>query len=172
MAKDDNRPFAMQLEVEFLARLSEPVRLGQAKSVSEIIRTALERFDFDRAVVARPTQQLISVRLRGATRKSLKRAAKAKQTSVGQLVRLAVESYLPQLESATAGQMEMSIPAAQPAATGTASASRSPSRRAPRPAATGKKKSPVAPPPPSRSTKAPKAKPKAGSPVRERSRKR
>lgn len=170
MAKDDNRPFAMQLEVEFLARLGEPVRLGQAKSVSEIIRTALERFDFDRAVVARPTQQLISVRLRGATRKSLKRAAKAKQTSVGQLVRLAVESYLPQLESATAGQMEMSIPAAQP--TGTASASRSPSRRAPRPAATEKMKSPVAPPPPSRSTKAPKAKPKAGSPVRERSRKR
>lgn len=109
-ASADNRPFAIQLEVEFLDRLSEPVRDGKAKSVSELIRAALERFDLSKVVVVRPSQLIISVRLPAATRDALKQAARTKHTSVGQLVRAAVESYLPQLESATAGQLEMPIP--------------------------------------------------------------
>lgn len=111
MAADhDNRPFAIQLEVEFLDRLSEPVRDGRAKSVSEIIRAALERFDFANVVVVRPAQLMISVRLPGPIRAALKRTARAKHTSVGQLVRAAVESYLPQLESGDPAQLEMPIP--------------------------------------------------------------
>ena len=103
------RPFPLQLEVELLDRLSEPVREGRAKSVSEIIRTALERYDFANVVVMRPAQLLISVRLPAEIRRNLKQISRAKHTSVGQLVRAAVEAYLPRLESGAVDQLEMPI---------------------------------------------------------------
>lgn len=93
------RPFPILLEVEFLDRLSEPVREGRAKSVSGIIRTALEQYDFSNVVVVRSSQLQISVRLPAEIRKNLKKLSRAKHTSVGQLVRAAVEAYLPQLEA-------------------------------------------------------------------------
>ncbi len=101
------RPFPIQVEVEFLDRLSEPVREGRAKSVSEIIRTALERYDFSNIVVMHPAQVAISVRLAPEIRRSLKQISRAKHTSVGQLVRAAVEAYLPQLESGAVDQLEI-----------------------------------------------------------------
>ncbi len=104
-----NAPFAMALEVEFLDRLSEPVRLGKAESVSGIIRAALARFDFSNVLVVRPAQLQVSVRLPARIRQLLKKTARSKHTSVGQLVRAAVEAYLPQLESEAAGQLEMPI---------------------------------------------------------------
>jgi len=103
------RPFPLQLEVELLDRLSEPVREGRAKSVSEIIRTALERYDFANIVVMRPAQLLVSVRLSAEIRRNLKQISRAKHTSVGQLVRAAVEAYLPQLETGALDQLEMPI---------------------------------------------------------------
>ena len=103
------RPFPLQLEVELLDRLSEPVREGRAKSVSAIIRTALERYDFGNVVVVRPAQLLISVRLPAEIRRNLKQLSRAKHTSVGQLVRAAVEAYLPQLETGAVDQFELPI---------------------------------------------------------------
>jgi predicted DNA-binding protein len=100
MPNQTARPFPLNLEVEFLDRLSEPVREGRAKSVSEIIRTALERFDFTNVVVMHPNQLQISVRLPVEVRRNLKKVSRSKHTSVGQLVRAAVEAYLPQLEAA------------------------------------------------------------------------
>ncbi len=94
-----SRPFPVLLEVEFLDRLSEPVREGRAKSVSGIIRTALEQYDFSNVVVVRSSQLQISVRLPVEIRKNLKKLSRAKHTSVGQLVRAAVEAYLPKLEA-------------------------------------------------------------------------
>ncbi len=99
MADKESRPFPVTIEVEFLDRLSEPVRDGRAKSVSAIIRDALEKYDFSSVVVMRPSQLQISVRLPGDIRKTLKKVSKAKHTSIGQLVRAAVEDYLPKLES-------------------------------------------------------------------------
>jgi Arc/MetJ-type ribon-helix-helix transcriptional regulator len=110
MPKDLNRPFPIQLEVEFLDRVSEPVREKRAKSVSEIIRAALERYDFSNIVVVRPSQLTISVRLPAEIRKALKKVAREKHTSVGQLVRTAVEAYLPQLESEAIEALDMPIP--------------------------------------------------------------
>lgn len=171
-AEKDKRPFAIQLEVEFLDRLSEPVRDGRAKSVSEIIRAALERFDFNNVVVVRPAQLLISVRLPGGIRAALKRTARAKHTSVGQLVRAAVESYLPQLEAGDSAQLEMPIPhvelpepeaAAEPAAAEPAPRSAAPAKtKRARPAARKKsrpKKSPRPKPRPVGTTAKSRAKP-------------
>ena len=101
------RPFPIQVEVEFLDRLSEPVRHGRAKSVSDIIRTALERFDFSNIVVMHTAHVAISVRLAPEIRRNLKQISRAKHTSVGQLVRAAVEAYLPQLESGAVDQLEI-----------------------------------------------------------------
>jgi hypothetical protein len=118
MADKGARPFPIQLEVEFLDRISEPVRDGKAKSVSDIIRTALERYDFANVIVLKPAQLQISVRLPGAIRQNLRRIARTKHTSVGQLVRAAVEAYLPQLESGAVNQLEIpavpTAPATEP----------------------------------------------------------
>jgi hypothetical protein len=107
-------PMALLMEVEFLDRLHEPVRDKKAPSVSAIIRTALERYDFTHMVVVRPSQVAMSVRLPVDIRRNLKRIARTKHTSVGQLVRTAVEAYLPQLETEVAGQLEMPIVAPAP----------------------------------------------------------
>ena len=109
MSSKAARPFPLQLEVELLDRLSEPVREGRAKSISEIIRTALERYDFANVIVMRPAQLMISVRLPAEIRRNLKLISRAKHTSVGQLVRAAVEAYLPLLESGAVDQLEMPI---------------------------------------------------------------
>lgn len=92
------KPFPIQMEVEFLDRLSEPVREGRAGSVSAIIRAALAQYDFANVVVVHPAQLQISVRLPAAIRNNLKKISRAKHTSVGQLVRAAVEAYLPMIE--------------------------------------------------------------------------
>jgi len=93
------KPFPIQMEVEFLDRLSEPVRDGKAKSVSDIIRHALTRYDFSDVLVMHPAQLQISVRLPVEIRRQLKKTARTKHTSVGHLVRAAVEAYLPELEA-------------------------------------------------------------------------
>jgi Arc/MetJ-type ribon-helix-helix transcriptional regulator len=114
MSTKSARPFPIQMEVEFLDRLSEPVREGRVKSVSELIRTALEKYDFANVVVMHPAQLQISVRLPAEIRRNLRQISRAKHTSVGQLVRAAVESYLPQLETGAVNQLE--IPALPPPA--------------------------------------------------------
>jgi Arc/MetJ-type ribon-helix-helix transcriptional regulator len=115
MSAKSTKPFPIQMEVEFLDRLSEPVREGRAKSVSELIRTALERYDFANVVVMHPAQLQISVRLPAEIRRNLRQISRAKHTSVGQLVRAAVEAYLPQLESGAVNQLEIpAVPAPAP----------------------------------------------------------
>lgn len=99
MSAKSSKPFPIQMEVEFIDRLSEPVRDGKAKSVSDIIRAALERYDFTDVLVLHPAQLQISVRLPVEVRRQLKKTARAKHTSVGHLVRAAVEAYLPELEA-------------------------------------------------------------------------
>ena len=110
------RPFPISIEVEFLDRLSEPVRDGRAKSVSAILRTALEKYDFSNMVVVRPSQLQIYVRLPAEIRKNLKKISRAKHTSIGQLVRAAVEDYLPKLEAAVQKKKKKPASKAKPAA--------------------------------------------------------
>jgi hypothetical protein len=135
--RDDTTPFPLQLEVEFLDRLSEPVRDGKVKSVSSLIRTALENYNLANLVVVRPAQLTISVRLPPTLRRELRHVARVKHTSVGQLVRAAVEAYLPQVEAQAAGQLEMPIAAHPPAA------ARRKTRRRPRPSPVRKRRSGV-----------------------------
>ena len=107
------KPFPIQMEVEFLDRLSEPVRDGKAKSVSDIIRAALGRYDFTDVLVMHPAQLQISVRLPAEIRRQLKKTARSKHTSVGHLVRAAVEAYLPELEALPAPAEPVTRPKAR-----------------------------------------------------------
>jgi len=142
--KAHRAPLAIQLEVEFLDRLSEPVRDGKATSVSEIIRDALENFDFSNVLVMHPAQLQISVRLPDDIRRTLRKVARAKHTSVGHLVRAAVEAHLPRLEAQAAGQLEIPIvpaaPAANPPAPGARAKRRRPKKRPARRTVSARKK--------------------------------
>lgn len=93
-ADSGDRPFPMLLDVAFRARLDEAVRAGRAVSVSALIRTALEGFDPAAVVPSRPAQVALSVRLGAETREMLRAAARTQGTSIGQLVRAAVEAHL------------------------------------------------------------------------------
>jgi hypothetical protein len=99
-ADSGDRPFPMLLEVAFRARLEEAVLAGRAGSVSALIRAALE--DFDPATVApdRPPQVAISVRLGAEVRERLRSAARIQGTSIGHLVRAAVEAHLGAVDDA------------------------------------------------------------------------
>lgn len=98
------------MEVEFLDRLHEPVREGLARSVSDIIRQALAGYDFSNVVVMHPAQVQISVRLPGEIRRTLRKVSRGKHTSVGQLVRAAVEAYLPKLEALVPAEKAVTAP--------------------------------------------------------------
>ena len=89
---DGNAPFAMLLDLEFLDRLNEPVRHGKAASVSAVIRAALARFDFTNVLVMHPAQLQISVRLPARIRQQLKKTARTKHTTVGQLEAIVIEA--------------------------------------------------------------------------------
>lgn len=104
---NEKRPLVIQLEVEFLDRLKQTVLAGRAASVSEVIRDALEGFDFANFFVIEPAKTMMSVRLDERIRTSLQEVAESRQCSVGRIVRTAVEAYLPTLEK--------DLPEAEPA---------------------------------------------------------
>ncbi len=143
--RDDNRPFAIQLEVEFLDRISEPVREGRIKSVSELIRRAVESYDFTNAVVVRPAHVLTSVRLPQAVRRELKRVSRAKHTSVNQLVRGAIEAFLPQLELEMGDAATLAIPSIELPNAPERPARTKPQKRTKRPTAVAPRKKPTSP---------------------------
>jgi Arc/MetJ-type ribon-helix-helix transcriptional regulator len=158
MPNKATKPFPIQMEVEFLDRLSEPVREGRVKSVSELIRAALEKYDFANIVVMHPAQLQISVRLPAEIRRTLRQVSRSKHTSVGQLVRAAVEAYLPQVETGAVNQLEMAITPSPAAAEPVRASRRPPTRKKKRRKPTVKKST--------------AKKPAAKKPVAQRKRKR
>jgi Arc/MetJ-type ribon-helix-helix transcriptional regulator len=61
------------------------------KTASEVVRLAIEQFDFGACKPEREDRQQISVRVTNAQRAMLKRYAKGKDSSVGELIRLALD---------------------------------------------------------------------------------
>ena len=70
----------------------QAIRKGRSlKTASEVVRLAIEQFDFDACDPDHEAHQQISVRISGPQRAMLKRYAKGKNSSVGELIRLALE---------------------------------------------------------------------------------
>jgi hypothetical protein len=95
MAKKTRKPSApltFDLPVSLIAKI-ESCRRGHAfKSASEVVRLALGTFDFASCAPVRDPHKQISVRVTSEQRATLKRFSRQKDASVGELLRLALES--------------------------------------------------------------------------------
>lgn len=93
MAKPTRKPSApltFDLPESLLSRI-ETLRKGHGlASSSEVVRRAIEDFDFADCTPARDDHRQISVRLTLDQRNNLRRQARLKKVSVGELVRLAL----------------------------------------------------------------------------------
>lgn len=95
MAKSSRKPSApltFDLPESLIARI-ETVRKGHGfGTASEVVRTAIEGYDFDSCEPTRDPHRQISVRITADQRATLKRYSKKKNASVGELLRLALEA--------------------------------------------------------------------------------
>jgi Arc/MetJ-type ribon-helix-helix transcriptional regulator len=95
MAKSTRKPSApltFDLPESLIERI-ESLRRGHGfKTASEVVRTAIADFDFNGCRPSRDPHRQISVRITGDQRAMLKRHARQKYASVGELLRLALEA--------------------------------------------------------------------------------
>lgn len=95
MAKTTRKPSApltFDLPESLISRI-ETVRRGHGfKTASEVVRTAIAGYDFESAEPSRDPHRQISVRITSDQRATLKRYARQKDASVGELLRLALEA--------------------------------------------------------------------------------
>ncbi len=95
MAKSKSKasaPLTFDLPESLIARI-ETIRRGHGlTSASEVVRTAIEDYDFETAKPTNDPHRQISVRITTDQRSMLKRYARTKNASVGELLRLALEA--------------------------------------------------------------------------------
>jgi hypothetical protein len=84
-------PLTFDLPESLIARI-ETCRRGHGfKTASEVVRTAISGYDFETCAPSRDPHRQISVRITADQRSMLKRYARQKDASVGELLRLALE---------------------------------------------------------------------------------
>ena len=76
--------------------------------MSEVVRLAISRFNYDRYEAAEAPHRQISVRLSNDLRLMLKRQARIKNTSIGELLRVAIESLAGSAERGRNGKRNSS----------------------------------------------------------------
>lgn len=84
-------PLTFDLPVSLITRISACRRGHGLKSASEVVRLAIDNFDFEGCAPTRDPHRQISVRVSGDQRAMLRRYAKKKDASIGELLRLALE---------------------------------------------------------------------------------
>ena len=85
-------PLTFDLPTSLITRIEAGRRRHGLKTASEVVRLAIEKFDFEGCKPARDPHRQISVRLGANQRAMLKRYAKKKNASVGELLRFALEA--------------------------------------------------------------------------------
>lgn len=95
MAKTSRKPSApltFDLPESLIVRI-ETCRKGHGfATASEVVRTAIGNYDFEDCAPSRDPHRQISVRITADQRSMLKRYARQKDASVGELLRLALEA--------------------------------------------------------------------------------
>ena len=85
-------PLTFDLPLSLLAKLeSQRKRMGLT-STSEVVRHAISEFDLAKFVASSEERRQISVRLDAGAKASLVKTAKRQKSSIGEIVRAAVES--------------------------------------------------------------------------------
>jgi hypothetical protein len=95
MAKSSRKPSApltFDLPESLISRIEACRRGHQYSTASAVVRTAIGNFDFDSCEPSRDPHRQISVRITSDQRAMLKRFARQKDASVGELLRLALEA--------------------------------------------------------------------------------
>lgn len=91
-SRNASAPLTFDLPESLIARI-ETCRKGHGfATASEVVRTAIEGYDFETCEPTRDPHRQISVRITADQRATLKRYAKKKNASVGELLRLALEA--------------------------------------------------------------------------------
>jgi metal-responsive CopG/Arc/MetJ family transcriptional regulator len=93
MAKKNRKPSApitFDLPESLIARIEACRRGHGLSSASEVVRAAVEAYDFDGCAPERDPHRQISVRIPVEERARLRRLARIKAVSVGELLRLAL----------------------------------------------------------------------------------
>ena len=85
-------PLTFDLPLSLIAKIQACRRSLGLKSASEVIRLALEKYDFEAYRPNPDPHRQISVRVSSRQRSTLKRFARTKHASVGELLRLALEN--------------------------------------------------------------------------------
>jgi Arc/MetJ-type ribon-helix-helix transcriptional regulator len=84
-------PLTFDLPLGLIAKIKAVRKSRGLKSASEVVRLAIEGFDFESCRPSREPHRQISVRVAAPQRAMLKRYARGKDTSVGELLRIALE---------------------------------------------------------------------------------
>lgn len=87
-------PLTIELDVELIERLNAFKERTSSSSVSAIVRSALEEFNFEDYKASTPKRKQISVRMSKTLSDELKKAAKVKGVSAGEVVRESILSFL------------------------------------------------------------------------------
>jgi Arc/MetJ-type ribon-helix-helix transcriptional regulator len=96
--KKSSAPLTFDLPLALIAKIKAMRNGDGVQTASEVVRMAMERFDFEKCRPVTVPHRQISVRITSDQRAMLKRYAKKKDTSVGELLRLALED-LPERSS-------------------------------------------------------------------------
>ena len=91
-SRKSSTPLTFDLPVSLIAKIGTCRRGHGLKTASEVVRLAIDAFDFEGCMPVRDPHRQISVRVPGDQRAMLKRYARAKDASVGELLRFALES--------------------------------------------------------------------------------
>ena len=94
MASRSNKksaPLTFDLPLGLIAKIKSSRKSRGLKSASEVVRLAIAQFDFERCEPGHDPHRQISVRVAAPQRAMLKRYARSKGASVGELLRLALE---------------------------------------------------------------------------------
>jgi Arc/MetJ-type ribon-helix-helix transcriptional regulator len=79
------------LPVSLIARIESHRKKYGLKTASEVVRFAIDNFDFEGCKPERDPHRQVSVRLGSDQRSMLKRFARKKNASVGELLRFALD---------------------------------------------------------------------------------
>ena len=111
--KSATAPLTFDIGGKLLDKIETLQKRSGAASKSEVIRYALQQFDFSGVQIEPKSSKQISVRLSNKAKTELLRASKKLKVSVGELLRLSVESLPKRM---AAGSLAPAAPAPKKAA--------------------------------------------------------
>lgn len=85
-------PLTFDLTLPQVQKIEAVRRARALRSASEVVRLAIAEFDISKYAARRPRHRQISVRLDPVLREKLRRHAKKKNVSIGELLREALET--------------------------------------------------------------------------------